>query len=77
MGTIAIATEAKGSSPRQGNYLSGERAMIKVRRFRTADLRGQRFRHLSGTFEVGPPLQGLYNPLGLLDHIGFHLNNRL
>jgi hypothetical protein len=50
--------------------------MIKVRRFRTADLRGQGFRHLSGTLEVGSPLLGLYNPPGLLDHIGFHLNNR-
>jgi ATP-dependent DNA ligase len=54
-----------------GKYLSGERAMIKVKRLRTADCVVAGFRYLSGRPEVGSLLLGLYNPQGLLDHVGF------
>jgi ATP-dependent DNA ligase len=52
-------------------YLSGERAMIKVKRLRTADCVIGGFRYLSGGYEVGSLLLGLYNAQGLLDHVGF------
>ena len=52
-------------------YLSGERAMIKVKRLRTADCVVGGFRYQSGRLEVGSLLLGLYNPQGLLDHVGF------
>jgi ATP-dependent DNA ligase len=54
-----------------GQYLSGERAMIKVKRLRTADCVVGGFRYLRGSCEVGSLLLGLYNPQGLLDHVGF------
>jgi ATP-dependent DNA ligase len=54
-----------------GQYLSGERAMIKVKRLRTADCVVGGFRYLSGGDEVGSLLLGLYNAQGLLDHVGF------
>ena len=54
-----------------GKYLSGERAMIKVKRLRTADCVVGGFRYLSGRSEVGSLLLGLYNAKGLLDHVGF------
>jgi ATP-dependent DNA ligase len=54
-----------------GCYLSGERAMIKVKRLRTADCVVGGFRYQSGRPEVGSLLLGLYNAQGLLDHVGF------
>ena len=54
-----------------GKYLSGERAMIKVKRLRTADCVVGGYRYLSGRPEVGSLLLGLYNEQGLLDHVGF------
>ena len=54
-----------------GKYLSGERAMIKVKRLRTADCVVGGFRYQIGGREVGSLLLGLYNPQGLLDHVGF------
>jgi ATP-dependent DNA ligase len=54
-----------------GKYLSGERAMIKVKRLRTADCVVGGFRYQSGGLEVGSLLLGLYNTQGLLDHVGF------
>jgi ATP-dependent DNA ligase len=54
-----------------GKYLSGERAMIKVKRFRTADCVVGGFRYQNGSREVGSLLLGLYNPQGQLDHVGF------
>ena len=55
----------------EGRYQSGERAMIKVKRLRTADCVVGGFRYLRGSHEVGSLLLGLYNPEGLLDHVGF------
>jgi ATP-dependent DNA ligase len=54
-----------------GPYLSGERAMIKVKRLRTADCVVGGFRYQTGGHEVGSLLLGLYNAQGLLDHVGF------
>ena len=52
-------------------YLSGERAMLKIKRLRTADCVVGGFRYQSRAGEVGSLLLGLYNPEGLLDHVGF------
>jgi ATP-dependent DNA ligase len=54
-----------------GPYLPGERAMLKVKRLRTADCVVGGFRYESGTREVGSMLLGLYNKEGKLDHVGF------
>jgi ATP-dependent DNA ligase len=52
-------------------YLPGERAMIKVKRLRTADCVVGGFRYLAARREVGSLLLGLYDPAGKLDHVGF------
>lgn len=54
-----------------GPYEPGERAMIKVKRLRTADCVVGGFRYGSGSHEVGSLLLGLYNAKGKLDHVGF------
>jgi ATP-dependent DNA ligase len=54
-----------------GRYLSGERAMIKVKRLRTADCVVGGFRYQSARRQVGSLLLGLYNDEGRLDHVGF------
>jgi ATP-dependent DNA ligase len=52
-------------------YLSGERAMRKVKSIRSADCVVGGFRYASKGGEVGSLLLGLYNDEGLLDHVGF------
>ncbi|MGN6769541.1 MAG: ATP-dependent DNA ligase [Rhizobiaceae bacterium] len=52
-------------------YLPGERAMIKVKRLRTADCVVGGFRYLAARREVGSLLLGLYDSAGKLDHVGF------
>ncbi len=52
-------------------YQSGERAMIKVKRLRTADCVVGGFRYQSRSREVGSLLLGLYDGDGRLDHVGF------
>jgi ATP-dependent DNA ligase len=52
-------------------YLPGERAMIKVKRRRTADCVVGGFRYESDSELVGSLLLGLYNEKGELDHVGF------
>ena len=52
-------------------YLPGKRAMIKVKRLRTADCVVGGFRYLAARHEVGSLLLGLYDPAGKLDHVGF------
>ncbi|MER8384877.1 ATP-dependent DNA ligase [Mesorhizobium sp. M0166] len=52
-------------------YRPGERAMVKVKRLRTADCVVGGFRYLAGSNEVGSLLLGLYNNEGRLDHVGF------
>ena len=54
-----------------GAYLPGQRAMLKVKRLRTADCVVGGFRYGSGSREVGSLLLGLYDRNGLLDHVGF------
>jgi ATP-dependent DNA ligase len=52
-------------------YRPGERAMVKVKRIRTADCVVGGFRYGSGTKLVGSLLLGLYDHAGLLHHVGF------
>ncbi len=54
-----------------GAYLPGERAMLKVKRLRTADCVVGGFRYETGSREVGSLLLGLYDDDGKLDHVGF------
>jgi ATP-dependent DNA ligase len=52
-------------------YRPGERAMVKVKRLRTADCVVGGFRYGKDSREVGSLLLGLYNAAGRLDHVGF------
>jgi ATP-dependent DNA ligase len=59
-----------------GPYLEGERAMVKVKRARTADCVVGGFRYAQNASKgasplVGSLLLGLYDDAGLLDHVGF------
>ena len=59
------------AKPLDGRYRPGERAMLKIKRLRTADCVVGGFRYGAGAREVGSLLLGLYNEAGLLDHVGF------
>ena len=52
-------------------YRFGERAMVKVKRLRTADCVVGGFRYAQGSKLVGSLLLGLYDKEGLLHHVGF------
>jgi ATP-dependent DNA ligase len=52
-------------------YHAGERAMLKVKRRRSADCVVGGFRYESGSREVGSLLLGLYDDEGKLNHVGF------
>jgi ATP-dependent DNA ligase len=52
-------------------YTPGERTIIKVKRFRTADCVVGGFRYASKSRQVGSLLLGLYDADGKLDHVGF------
>lgn len=52
-------------------YAPGERAMVKVKRLRTADCVVGGFRYESAGPLVGSLLLGLYDAEGRLDHVGF------
>ncbi|HEY0436376.1 MAG TPA: ATP-dependent DNA ligase, partial [Phenylobacterium sp.] len=54
-----------------GPYVSGERAMLKIKRLRTADCVVGGFRYERDSRQVGSLLLGLYNEEGKLDHVGF------
>jgi len=54
-----------------GRYQPGERAMLKVKRLRSADCVVGGFRYGQNSREVGSLLLGLYNDAGRLDHVGF------
>jgi ATP-dependent DNA ligase len=54
-----------------GAYESGERAMLKVKRLRSADCVVGGFRYGTDSPLVGSLLLGLFNREGLLDHVGF------
>src|ERR1051326_921594 len=53
------------------SYRPGERAMLKVKRMRTADCVVGGFRYATHGKIVGSLLLGLYDDEGLLDHVGF------
>ena len=55
---------------KDGPYLEGERAMIKVKRARTADCVIGGFRYASDAPVVGSLLLGLYDNAGKLNHVG-------
>jgi ATP-dependent DNA ligase len=52
-------------------YRSGERAMFKVKRIRSADCVVGGFRYGTDSDQVGSLLLGLFNERGELDHVGF------
>jgi ATP-dependent DNA ligase len=52
-------------------YVSGERAMLKVKTLRSADCVVGGFRYASAKKVVGSLLLGLYDEEGLLNHVGF------
>lgn len=52
-------------------YRPGERAMLKIKRMRTADCVVGGFRYERDSKFVGSLLLGLYDEAGLLDHVGF------
>jgi ATP-dependent DNA ligase len=52
-------------------YVSGERAMLKLKHVRTADCVVGGFRYGKDSDLVGSLLLGLYNADGNLDHVGF------
>ncbi len=54
-----------------GAYVQGERAMVKVKRLRTADCVVGGFRYLQAHKAAGSLLLGLYDEDGLLHHVGF------
>ncbi len=54
-----------------GPYAEGERAMVKVKRRRTADCVIGGFRYAQGGRLVGSLLLGLYDDAGRLNHVGF------
>jgi ATP-dependent DNA ligase len=54
-----------------GPYVPGERAMLKIKKIRTADCVVGGFRYAEGTKLVGSLLLGLYDEGGRLDHVGF------
>ena len=56
---------------RDGPYVPGERAMLKVKRHRTADCVVGGFRYGQNSRLVGSLLLGLYDDTGLLHHVGF------
>jgi ATP-dependent DNA ligase len=56
---------------RDGVYLAGERAMLKIKQLKTADCVVGGFRYGAGSKVVGSLLLGLFNDEGKLDHVGF------
>lgn len=54
-----------------GGYEAGERAMLKVKRIRSADCVVGGFRYGTGSRLVGSLLLGLFDDAGRLDHVGF------
>src|SRR3954452_10768778 len=55
----------------EGPYVSGERAMLKVKRLRSADCVVGGFRYATNSDLVGSLLLGVYNDEGRLNHVGF------
>lgn len=71
LGGTGTALDGVIAKRRDEPYRPGERAMIKVKRLRTADCVVGGFRYASAKREVGSLLLGLYDDAGLLHHVGF------
>lgn len=71
LASSAGATDGVVAKRRAGPYECGERAMIKVKRLKTADCVVGGFRYESNSSEVGSLLLGLYDEDGMLNHVGF------
>ena len=71
LGQGGTALDGVVAKLREGPYVPGERAMIKVKQHRTADCVVGGFRYRTGSREVGSLLLGLYDARGRLDHVGF------
>jgi ATP-dependent DNA ligase len=70
-GSADEKTDGVIAKRRDDPYLRGERAMIKVKRMRSADCVVGGYRYLAERQEVGSLLLGLYDDDGKLDHVGF------
>jgi ATP-dependent DNA ligase len=68
---VVMGTDGVVAKRLDGAYEAGERAMIKVKRIRTADCVVGGFRYASKSRQVGSLLLGLYDNAGLLHHVGF------
>ena len=68
-----LSTELDGVIAKRSDqpYRSGERAMLKVKRIRSADCVVGGFRYGTDSKLVGSLLLGLYDDAGRLDHVGF------
>lgn len=68
-----LSTELDGVIAKRSDqpYHSGERAMLKVKRIRSADCVVGGFRYGTDSKLVGSLLLGLYDEKGKLDHVGF------
>jgi ATP-dependent DNA ligase len=64
-------TDGVVAKRQQERYCSGERAMQKIKRMRTADCVVGGFRYASKGKQIGSLLLGLYGDDGLLHHCGF------
>lgn len=53
------------------DYRFGERAMLKIKRMRTADCVVGGFRYAEGRRALGSLLLGLYDEAGILHHVGY------
>ena len=68
---LSVELDGVIAKRRDGAYASGMRAMLKIKRTRTADCVVGGFRYLADRQEVGSLLLGLFNDTGALDHVGF------
>ncbi|WP_375460460.1 ATP-dependent DNA ligase [uncultured Enterovirga sp.] len=71
LGRLGGALDGVVAKRLDGPYESGERAMLKVKRMRSADCVVGGFRYESNGRQVGSLLLGLYDDEGLLNHVGF------
>lgn len=71
LGGTGSALDGVVAKPLAEPYRPGERAMVKVKRLRTADCVVGGFRYATAAREVGSLLLGLYDDAGLLHHVGF------
>ncbi|GGH19972.1 ATP-dependent DNA ligase [Alsobacter metallidurans] len=69
--TVGAALDGVVAKRRDDCYQPGERAMIKVKRLRTADCVVGGFRYESKSREVGSLLLGLFDAQGRLNHVGY------